>query len=70
MSGPCFAVPNAITQQRDEGNEAMVIWKSPNRASAKAEICEEAGKVRECHNKLGCQLGKPKELEECESKVK
>lgn len=57
---PCFAIPNAITQQRDRGNEAMVIWKSLKRAGMKGEISEEVGKVRECHNKLGCQSGKPK----------
>lgn len=66
---PCFAIPNAITQQRDRGNEAVVIWKSLKRANMKGEICEEVGKVSECHNKVGCQLGKPKELQECESKV-
>ncbi len=58
---PRSAIPDTITQQRDKGNGAMVIWKSCRERERERERegtwGDKLGEaVREWHNKVGSQL--------------
>lgn len=61
---PCSAIPDTITQQRNKGNGAVVIWKSRREGTWGDKLGET---VREWHNKVSRQLEEEKELQEWES---